>query len=35
MFVNSSELRTADFLLTEVRSLQLDTVVRGDRLRSV
>ncbi len=29
--VNSSELRTADFPLTEVRPLQLDTVSRGDR----
>ncbi len=31
MFVNSSELRTADFHLTEVRPLQLDVVTDGDR----
>jgi hypothetical protein len=31
MLVNSSELRAADFLLTEVSPLQLDSVVRGDR----
>ena len=29
--VNSSELRTADFPLTEVRPLQLDAVAHGDR----
>jgi hypothetical protein len=31
MSVNSSELRVADFPLTEVRSLQLDVVARGSR----
>jgi hypothetical protein len=31
MFVNSSELRFADFPLTEVRPLQLDAVTRGGR----
>jgi hypothetical protein len=31
MLVNSSELRAADFPLAEVRSLQLDSVVRGGR----
>jgi hypothetical protein len=31
MFVNSSELHAADFPLTEVRPLQLDTVDRGGR----
>ena len=31
MVVNSSELSTADFHLVEVRSPQLDEVVRGDR----
>jgi hypothetical protein len=31
MLVNSSELRAADFLLTEVRPLQLDAVARGGR----
>ncbi len=31
MVVNSSELRVTDFHLVEVRSLQLDTVSRGDR----
>ncbi len=31
MLVNSSELRAADFPLVEVRSLHLDTVVRGGR----
>ena len=31
MLVNSSELRAADFPLTEVRPLQLDTVARGGR----
>jgi hypothetical protein len=31
MLVNSSELRDVDFPLTEVRSLQVDVVVRGDR----
>ncbi len=31
MLVNSSELRAADFPLTEVRPLQLDAVDRGDR----
>jgi hypothetical protein len=31
MFVNSIEPRAADFHLEEVRSLQLDTVVRGGR----
>jgi hypothetical protein len=31
MLVNSSELSTADFPLTEVRPLQLDVVVRGGR----
>ncbi len=31
MFVNSSDLCTTDFPLTEVRSLQLDTVDLGDR----
>ena len=31
MVVNSSELRAADFLLAEVRSLQLDSVTRGGR----
>ncbi len=33
MLVNSSELRSADFLLMEVRPLQLDAVVRGGRTR--
>ncbi len=32
MLVNSSELRTTDFPLTEVRPLHLDVVGRGDRL---
>jgi hypothetical protein len=31
MLVNSSELRAADFPLTEVRPLQLDAVARGGR----
>jgi hypothetical protein len=31
MLVNSSELRTADFPLTEVSPLQLDSVTRGGR----
>ncbi len=31
MLVNLSELRVADFPLTEVRPLQLDTVTRGGR----
>jgi hypothetical protein len=31
MLVNSSELRAADFPLTEVRALQLDAVARGGR----
>ncbi len=31
MLVNSSELRAADFPLTEVRPTQLDAVVRGGR----
>jgi hypothetical protein len=31
MLVNSSELRAADFLLAEVRPLQLDVVARGGR----
>ncbi len=31
MLVNSSDLCAADFPLTEVRSLQLDVVVRGGR----
>ncbi len=31
MLVNSSEMRAVDFPLTEVRSLQLDAVARGDR----
>ena len=31
MLVNSSELRAADFPLTEVRPLQLDAVTLGDR----
>jgi hypothetical protein len=31
MLVNSSELRPADFPLTEVRPLHLDTMDRGDR----
>ena len=31
MLVNSSELSAADFPLSEVRSLQLDTVDHGDR----
>ena len=31
MFVNSSELRAADFHLEEVRPLQLDTVTLGGR----
>jgi hypothetical protein len=31
MLVNSSELRSANFPLAEVRSLHLDTVTRGDR----
>ena len=31
MLVNSSDLRTADFLLAEVSPLQLDTVSLGDR----
>ncbi len=31
MFVNSNELCAADFNLAEVRSLQLDSVVRGGR----
>jgi hypothetical protein len=31
MLVNSSELRAADFPLTEVRPLQLDSVARGGR----
>jgi hypothetical protein len=31
MLVNSSELRAADFPLTEVRTLQLDTVSHGGR----
>ncbi len=31
MLVNSNELRTADFPLEEVRSLQLDAVARGGR----
>ena len=31
MLVNSNELRTADFPLTEVRPLQLDAVARGGR----
>ncbi len=31
MLVNSRELRTADFPLVEVRSLQLDVVARGGR----
>jgi hypothetical protein len=31
MFVNSSELRAADFPLEEVRPLQPDAVVRGGR----
>ena len=31
MLVNSSELRTTDFHLTEVSPLQLDSVTRGDR----
>ncbi len=31
MLVNSSELRAADFPLTEVRPLQLDSVSRGGR----
>ncbi len=36
MLVNSSELRAADFPLTEVRSLQLDVVALGDhRTRGV
>jgi hypothetical protein len=34
MLVNSSELSAADFPLTEVRSLQLDTVTRGGRRTS-
>jgi hypothetical protein len=31
MLVNSSELCTSDFPLTEVKPLQLDTVAPGDR----
>ena len=31
MLVNSSELRAANFHVTEVRPLQLDTVTRGGR----
>ena len=31
MIVNSSDLRVVDFLLEEVRPLQLDTVVLGVR----
>ncbi len=31
MIVNSSELRAADFPVTEVRPLQLDAVARGGR----
>ncbi len=31
MVVNSSELRAADFNLSEVRPLQLDVVTRGGR----
>ena len=31
MFVNSSELRAADFPLAEVRPLHLDALARGDR----
>ena len=31
MVVNSSELRVADFHLTEVSPLQLDVVTRGGR----
>jgi hypothetical protein len=31
MLVNSSELLTTDFHLTEVNPLQLDTVAHGDR----
>ena len=31
MIINSSELRVAEFHLVEVRTLQLDSVARGDR----
>ncbi len=31
MFVNSREIRAADFPLAEVRPLHLDAVARGDR----
>ena len=31
MLIHSSELRAADFPLTEVRPLQLDAVARGGR----
>ena len=34
MLVNSNELLVADFHLPVVRSLQLDTVTRGDRRTS-